>query len=197
MLATLLTLCWIALPQQADDVAPLVPSLAAVAVRGEPELTPAAAYASAYRRAEAQVQARWQERAERQLASQRPFWLPEVVAQKALQQWLHSLPADQLLACVDRQDREREHEFGSSWQTTLWVAEPTGLLPQHERAMAQTLRRTQRETAFRYGGIVGGWTLVWLLVGWFDRLTRGYMTGRLRSIGALLALSFPVLAFLV
>jgi hypothetical protein len=195
MLATLLTLCWIVHPQPQDPVAP--PSLTAVAVRGEAELTPAAAYASAYRRAQAQVQARWQERADRQLASLRPFWLPEAVARHALQQWLLALPADQLLACVDRQDREREHEFGSSWQTTLWVAEPAELLPQHERALVQTLRRTQRETALRYGGIAGGWTLVWLLVGWFDRLTRGYMTGRLRWIGALLTLSFPVLAFLV
>jgi len=41
------------------------------------------------------------------------------------------------------------------------------------------------------------WGLLAFLVGWLDRLSRGYMTARLSAIGVALGVSVPSLAFLL
>lgn len=169
----------------------------AVVVRGDAELDPAAAFASARRKAEEHVRERWSERAERVIDAQRPFWLPDLIAREAVRRWLADLPVEQIVRCVDRQDREREHEFGNSYQTTLWVAEEPRLVQQGERQLKRELRRLEQTTAIKYGSVVAGWVVLCVLVGWFDRLSRGYMTGRLRLLGLLCGVAFPALAFLV
>src|SRR5688572_25657484 len=116
MLAALLTtLLSCSAPQE-----PL--ATAAVAVRGDTELSPAAAFASARTKVDDHVRQVWQQRAERTVARQRPFWLPSLVTDEAVRRWLADLPVDQMVQVVDREDREREHDFGNSYQTTLWVA---------------------------------------------------------------------------
>ncbi|MBM4060054.1 MAG: hypothetical protein FJ265_03010 [Planctomycetes bacterium] len=169
----------------------------AVAVRGEAELSQAAAFASAAQRAEAHVRDRWRERAERVIDGQRPFWLPSLLAQEAVRRYLADLPADRLVRYVDRDDRERQHEFGSSWQTTLWVAESPQAVQQQERQLRRELRQLEQTTAIKYGGVVAGWAVLALAIGWFDRLSRGYMTGRLRLLGLLCGAAFPAVAFLL
>lgn len=193
MLALLLTACLPLAPQQPVAAA----SVDAVAIRGEAELSPAAAYASARRKAEDHVRGLWQDRAERAVAGQRPFWLPELVAQEAMRRWLGDLPVEQLVHCVDREDRERQHEFGSSYQTTLWVAEEPRLQEQRERLLRRELRQLERTTAVKFGGVAASWAVLAVVVSWMDRLSRGYMTGRLRLLGLLCAIAAPALAFLV
>ena len=116
---------------------------------------------------------------------------------RTVQRWIGDLPLERSLRLVDREDRERTHEFGNSYQTTLWIAEEPRLLEQSERALRHQLRQLERTTAMKYGGIAGGWVLLGVLLGWIDRLSRGYMTGRLRCVGALGAIAIPAVAFLL
>jgi hypothetical protein len=190
MLATLLTCLCCLTPQQPLDAA-------AVAVRGDAELSPAKALASARTKVEEHVREVWRERAERELERRRPFWVPQPIADHAVRRWLADLPVGQLVAVLDRQDREREHDFGSSWQTTLWVAEEPRAQQRSEQRLLSELRRLERTTAYRLGGIAGGWTLLLLGLGWLDRLSRGYMTGRLRLVGLLAGAAVPAVAFVV
>lgn len=193
MLATLLTTCLACLPQHPAAA----PSATAVAVRGDAELSPAAAFASAQSRVEEHVRTMWRERAERAAAEQRPFWMPELLTREAVRRWLLDLPLAQMVEVVDRQDHERQHEFGQSWQTTLWVAEDAQRVHRGEQRLRGELRRLERTTAWRYGGIAAGWTLLVVAIGWLDRLSRGYMTGRLRVAGLLGAVAVPAVALLV
>ena len=193
MLASLLVTCLTLVPQE-----PVPAALAdAVAVCGDAELDPAAAFASARRRAEDHVRGMWSERAGRACAGQRPFWLPDLLTQETVRRWLADLPIDQIVRLVDREDRERTHEFGNSYQTTLWVAEDPRGVQQGERQLRRELRQLEKVTAIKYGGVVGGWVLLALVVGWIDRLSRGYMTGRLRVLGLLCGAAVPAIAFLV
>ncbi len=191
MLLTLLTTCLACLlPQE-----PM--TTAAVAVRGEAELSPASAFASARTLVDAHVRTVWRERTERAVSLQRPFWLPELLTDEAMRRWLADLPIEQMVQVVDREDREREHEFGSSYQTTLWVAEDAKQLQRGEQRLRSELKRLERTTAYKFGGIAAGWTILLVMLGWLDRLSRGYMTGRLRLAGLLGGVAVPAVAFLV
>lgn len=195
MLAMLLLTCLSCLPQEPAG-SPGV-AVAAVAVRGEAELSPAAAYASAQAKVEEHVRTLWRERAERAVERQRPFWLPQLFADEATRRWLADLSWPQLVQVVDREDRQREHEFGSSWQTTLWVAEDPRQLQRGEQRLRGELHRLERITAIKYGGVAAGWVALVVILAWIDRLSRGYMTGRLRFAGLLAAVAMPTLAFVV
>jgi hypothetical protein len=194
MLATVLVTCLGCLPQ---EPAPAARTTSAVAVRGDAELSPAAAFASAENRVEDHVRTLWRDRAGRALEQQRPFWLPQMLADSAVRRWLADLQPRQLVHVVDREDREREHEFGNSWQTTLWVAEDARAVQRGEQRLRGELRRLERTTAMKLGGVAAGWTLLVVSLAWLDRLSRGYMTGRLRLAGLLLGAAMPAAAFLV
>ena len=207
MLELLLALSLTAAPQELACAAPAVrPAVvaalgggggtAASAVCGAAELTPVAAYDSARQRATQQVRDRWQQRAEATFVAERPFWLPEFVARERVRTIVRDLPLEPLCLVVDREDRERQHEFGSSWQTTLWVAEDPQLAQRLERDLRSCQRALERSTLRRFGVTVVGWALLALGVGWFDRLTRGYATGRLRLLGFLLGSALPAFLFL-
>lgn len=193
MLALLLAACLPFAPQQ-----PVTTSIAeAVVVRGDAELSPAEALVSAKRKAEEHVRDLWQDRAEQAFSGRRPFWLPELLAREAMRRWLAELPIEQMATYVDREDRQREHEFGSSYQTTLWVAEEPRLVANSERLLRRATQQLERVTAVKFGGIVAGWAVLAVVIGWLDRLSRGYMTGRLRLLGLLGGVAFPALAFLL
>ncbi len=192
MLATVMLLCLVGPPQN-----PVAPTTSAVAIRGEVELTPAAAFASAQDRVDDHVRSLWRERARRAADDQRPFWVPQLLADESVRRWIGTLQPGRLVQVVDREDRQREHDFGSSYQTTLWVAEDPRLHEWNEQRLRSELRRLERTTAMKFGGIAAGWTMLVVVLGWLDRLSRGYMTGRLRCVGFLLAAALPAGAFLV
>ncbi len=168
----------------------------AVAVRGDTELSQAKAFASARQRAEEHVRAQWAERAAHAMALRRPFWLPQALADRAVQTWLADLPIDECLRLVDREDRERTHEFGNSYQTTLWVTEEPRQVKQGERELRQRLRDLERTTVVKYGGIAAAWAALVAAIAWVDRLSRGYMTGTLRLLGLLAGGAVPLFLFL-
>lgn len=169
----------------------------AVAVRGDTELNPADALASAQMRVDEHVRAVWQDRAERTVSRQLPFWMPAMMSENTVRRWLADLPVQGLVSRVDREDRERVHDFGNSYQTTLWIAEDPKMVQRGESRLRAQLRYLERSTAVKAGGVAAGWVFLALLLGWLDRLTRGYMTGRLRTIGVLGGLLMPTALFLV
>lgn len=200
MLAIALTLALFAQDPTASWVGarPLAATVSeACAVRGDAELSPAAALASARQRAEQQFRERWTERAERIVSRQRPIWLPGQLLRLDADRWLAALPIERSLCVVDREDRQRDHEFGQSYQTTLWVLEDDAFVARSERQLRQHLDRATRRIVFKSGGTVLFWAALALLLGWVDRLSRGYMTGRLRLVGLLLGSAVPVTAFLL
>lgn len=194
MLAVLLSTCFIcpAAPQE-----PQYSMAAAVAVRGDTELSPAKALASAEERVDEHVRTVWKQRAERAAERHRPFWMPEMLTENAVDRWLADLPVERLVARVDREDKERVHEFGNSYQTTLWIAEKPALVQRGEQRLRAELHRLERTTAVKAGGVAAGWVVLALLLAWIDRLSRGYMTGRLRAIGVLGGVLVPAAMFLV
>lgn len=169
----------------------------AMAVRGEAELTPAAAFASARTRAEDGARERWQTRVERVMATQRPFWMPAVFADLAVSRWFADLPIERSLKVLDREDAQREHDFGSSYQTTLWVVEDPRVVEAQELRLRRELRRAEYQLLWKSGGIALFWSVLAFGIGWVDRLSRGYMTGRLRLIGLLLGAAIPTVTFLL
>ncbi len=196
MFALLLTACLSVPAPQGPSTAPS-PVQAAVAVRGDAELTPADALASAEARVEEHVRRRWRDRAAAASLRHRPFWMPAALTDHATSRWLAELPVKQLVAQVDRADRERVHEFGNSYETTLWVAEVPGAVQRGEHQLRCVLRDLERDTALKAVGVVSTWFVLALILGWVDRLSRGYMTGRLRAIGLLGGALLPVVLFVV
>ncbi len=168
----------------------------AVAIRGTTELSAAEAYAAAKSAVADYVRNRWTERGERELVDRRPFWLPAPLAQQAVQRWLVQQPIDSAVRIVDREDITREHEFGQSFQTTVWIAEDARAVANGERQLRRELGLVKRRTLVTSGATVGFWAVLGLVLSWLDRLSRGYMTGRLRLIGLLLGVAVPALAFL-
>lgn len=186
-----------AAPVAQDPRASAPAATSAVAVRGDTELTPAAAFVSARARVDEHVRGLWQDRAATAVATRRPFWLPQPLADEAVRRWLGNLPTEQMVRTVDREDRQREHEFGTSYQTTLWVAEDARMVQRNEQRLRDELRHLERRTAVQYGAIAAGWIGIAVLLGWIDRLSRGYMTGRLRCVGLFGVVAVPAIAFLV
>jgi hypothetical protein len=170
---------------------------AAVLVRGDAELTAQEAYDSAWGRAVDMVRDRWRDRAARLFSVARPVWLPESLLDDAVALWMVDARPEAGLRVVDREDRERDHGFGHSYQTWLWVAEDDGRVDQGERQLARLLQRVRRETLMDYGAVAGSWLLLALGLAWLDRLSRGYMTGRLIALGLLSGAAVPVLVFLL
>jgi hypothetical protein len=169
----------------------------AVPVRGEPELTQAEAHASARRKADELVRARLAERAERAVNRAVPFWVPAPFAERTVDRWVDEAGNSSAFAILDQEVQRREHEFGSSFQTTLWIGEEPRQIEQAERRLQQRLRSLERATAVRYGGTVAIWLLLAVTVGWLDRMSRGYMTGRLRAIGLFAGVAIPAVFFLL
>lgn len=184
-------------PVATATAAALVDTRQAVAVTGTTELSRAEAFGAARSAAIDHLRARWTERGQRVLAEQRPFWLPVVFARTAVDRWLSRQSFEQVLQIVDREDKVREHDFGQSFQTTLWVAEDPRQVAGRDGQLRRELQQVQRRTLAVSGGTVVFWAVMAFALGWLDRLSRGYMTGRLRLIGLLLGAVVPTLAFLL
>ena len=199
MLALLLTLSSLspALHPRASQWVALQGQDAAVEVRGDAELSPADALASARRRAEQHVRAVWRERGEREAALQRPGWIPALLTSQAVDRWVAALPVEQLLRQIERDDRERVHEFGRSYQTTLWIEEAATPAEQARRGLRDALRRAERVAGLKAAVVAAGWLTLGVVLAWLDRLSRGYMTGRLFALGVFGAASLPAVLFLV
>ena len=176
------SLCSLALLTQEPSPAP-----DAVAIRGAAGLTAAEALATAREQVGEHLRTAWRQRADRIAAAAAPAWLPQPCVDAVVANWLQQLPTERLSRVVDRDDRVRDHGFGTSHQTTLWVAEDPAHLRAGETSLRAALAAARRSALARSGAVAIGWTALGIGAAWFDRLTRGYMSGRLRLAAAALA----------
>lgn len=174
-----------------DRVDPRRPT--AVAFTGTVELTPAEAFESAREQADTGMRMQL-ERAAQTLASQ-PFWLPDFVANAVRERWLDRQACLYEVEVVDRSDVIRDHGFGKSFQTHLLVAnvEPS---KSEQRRLSRSMRDAGYLFLAKCGGTVALWFLLALAFWWVDRLSRGYMSGRLRLLAVGAGLVIPGVAFL-
>ena len=66
-----------------------------------------------------------------------------------------------------------------------------------EQALRAAVRGLRHRTLLKAGCVLVGWLGLALLLCWVDRLSRGYMTGRLWAIGLLCSAALPSLLFFV
>ena len=122
---------------------PQISMASIVAVRGDTELSPADALASAELRVDEHIRSLWEERAKRAASRQCPFWMPQVLTDKTVRRWLGDLPVQRLIKQVNRDEKERVHEFGNSYQTTLWITEDQEMVERGERRLRAELHRLE------------------------------------------------------
>jgi hypothetical protein len=154
-------------------------------IRGAIELDPATAFVSARTAVAERAHRQWEERSERLAAQQMPGYVPDLFVQQAVRRFLQRQPIERTLQVVDRSDSEREHEFGKSWQTTLWVVEDPRATAACERQLRVELRAAEHRLLWKSGGTVVFWAMLGLALGWVDWL------------GLLLGTGVPAAAFLL
>ena len=183
---------------QAPSALPVGTELSdAVSVRGDPELTMTAAVESARAEVDSVLRERWQQRADRLVRENRPFWMPRVFVEREVARWLGRTAVDRQVEIVDREDRVREHEFGRSYQTTLWIEEEADDVLAGRRGLQRLIDQASDKLLLGAGGTVLFWAFLFVVIGWLDRLSRGYMTGRLYTIGFSVGAFVPSLALLL
>ena len=127
---------------------------------------------------------RWDlERAARERSENHgPAWLPAALAEREIDGWLRGLSVDRTVEIVDRYREQHDHGDYTSFQTHLLVRPDAdrraSALGRLDRALAHSAHRL----GWFAGGSLGLWGLLAFAWMWIDRLTRGYMTGRLAAL---------------
>lgn len=200
MIDLLLTLSLV-VPSGAVQQGPGTAQLASggpVTVRGTVELTPAAADTAAASMASEHVRGLVVSRAEGLVESAAPVWLPTFTRDQIVRRWLGEFDPAKGVRIVGRKIDQHDHGgLGSSYRTTLEIESD-------ERAVEAALTRLRRAVpraaeyfAAKCAGVIGFWLVLGLGIAWIDRLSRGYMTWRLRCLGAVAGLGLPAVALLI
>lgn len=159
----------------------------AVVVTGEIELTAADAFAGALEQARVTVGENLRQQGSHLVRDSAPSWMPGFLRQRVLDDWLSSHDAQQMLQVLDRRTDVREYSYGDSYQTALLVQPDPAVLGKASAWLRRHTRDAAEEFLLKCGGIGGLWGLLTVVSLWLDRLTRGYMTWRLRMVGIALA----------
>lgn len=167
-----------------------------IRVIGRVELTAPAADEAARTRLDEQLREQIVRRGEALLTQRRPFWLPESLARRALGHWVGRVDPLSTVEVVDSIRHQHDHGGYRSFRTELVVRPDPDRTERLVRGYARVLDRT----AVRFGAVVGGsvvwWGLCAFLWFWFDRVSRGYMTGRLCLVFVGMGLTAPGIALL-
>jgi hypothetical protein len=129
-------------------------------------------------------------------AEEAPIWLPSFARESAVRRWIRERRKD--VPVVDREVIRRDHGFGPSYQARLIVAlDRDAWLDRHAR---KSLARHLRWSSRAFAGVCLSTLLLWgagsIVFVWLDRLSRGYMTGRLRLVFLAVGMLLPTLAFI-
>ena len=185
-------------PQKAWVVAGVDPSHTdAVVVAGTPELSPRAAYDAALQQAQDGVRGRCLERGTEIVRSHGPLWLPAFAAEPMLLRWVAAQSPASVVQVLDQEQRVRDHGFGRSYQTFLLVREDDRHSSAGDQRLLHDLATTGKQFLGKCAVTVLGWGVLAFLLSWFDRLSRGYMSGRLLVIGLSIAVGLPAILLLV
>ncbi len=163
-------------------------------VSGMPELTRAEASESAYEQAKQELRQHLEEKGAAVVSSATSVWLPAFVERKVLRSWLNR-ELSRAIEVLDEDHIERDHGYSKSYQSRLVIRRDANRLEKSfDRLRHQTARQSE-QFLFKCGGTVVFWAVLALVCSWLDRLTRGYMTTRLRFLFSGLGFSLPALAF--
>ncbi|MEZ5965180.1 MAG: hypothetical protein R3F56_15205 [Planctomycetota bacterium] len=133
-----------------------------------------------------------------QLEDSCPTWLPEFCREQVLARWLRATDGAGVLRVVDRVQTEHDHgALGTSYRTELTVRPDAGRIERSLGSLRHQVTVGAKRFAVKCAGIVGFWVLLALVVGWLDRLSRGYMTWRLRLLGAIAGTALPAVVLLL
>jgi hypothetical protein len=166
---------------------------AAVVVTGSPELGVQEAVQSALDRATEQERQRTADRIDAWYLEQAPAWVPGFVVERAARSARRRLGSPQVQV-LDRDLLVRDFGYGPIHQAALLVHVHGQPRDSIRRAADSALGRELKLLGIKGGGILVFWALLALAGSWLDRLTRGYMTWRLRAIGLLLGGLVPIAA---
>ncbi len=200
MIALLLTLS-LTIPCQLTQVGPgqhLPAAPADVTIRGTVELSPAAADTAAMSLATERVRELALTEATGLVDRAAPFWLPSFTREQIVRRWLGQFDPAQGVRVLERSVDAHDHGgLGTSYRTTLRVASDERAL---DAAMARLRRAVPRAAEFfaiKCAGVIGFWLVLGVVLAWIDRLSRGYMTWRLRAIGAIAGVTLPAVVLLI
>jgi hypothetical protein len=160
-------------------------------ISGPPELSREEAWVAAQRNAFEDHANRVREVADVQAAAISSKWLPEFVRERVVTEWARKRLARAEPKILDREFIVRDHGFGLSYQAVLLLDGVNQKTLRKRSGLADLLADEEQRFVVKFGGMLGLWGLLALVMTWIDRLTRGYMTKRLYAIGALLALIGP------
>ncbi len=181
-----------------QGVEPVDQNLAgSLVITGSPELSREAARASARSHAKAQLNSNLQVAAVNYLQHNPQGYLPESRVSAVLEQWCWQETQQWQPTILKAQMEVRDHRFGQSYQEEL-------LLKGIEAELPAALARLQGQMASarywffgKWGAVLMGLTATGVLGFWLDRMTRGYMTGRLALLFSGLAMAGSSIAFLL
>jgi hypothetical protein len=167
-------------------------------VRGTVELSPAEADAAAESLLAERARGLLAERGSAVVDAAAPAWLPSFTRRQILHRWLTGIDNGQMLRVVEHGRVQHDHGgLGSSFRTEL-VVEPE---PEH---IGRSLSRLRRQVpaaaevfAVKCGGILAFWVVLAAAIAWLDRLSRGYMTWRLRLLGLVAGSTLPAAVLLL
>lgn len=167
-----------------------------VPVEGRVELSPSAADASARERAVDEVRRELARRGASAVAASRPIWMPHLVAEKVVADWMRRLPAERAVEVVDAVRESHDHGGYLSYRTTLHVTTDRTAMQRMLNDLRRRIDDGGERFAWLLGGTAGLWAVLALAYGWVDRLTRGYMPWRLRVVCVGMGLAGPGIALL-
>lgn len=178
-----------------------IPQVAAggpVTVRGTVELSPAAADAAAASMAAEHVRGLIISRAAGLVESAAPAWLPTFTRDQVVRRWLGEFDPARGVRIVARHMDEHDHGgLGLSYRTTLEIESDERALESALVRLHRAIPRAAEHFAAKCAGVIGFWLVLGLAIAWIDRLSRGYMTWRLRCLGAVAGLGLPAVALLI
>lgn len=168
-------------------------------VRGTVELSAGEADAAASALLGDRARVLLSERGRSLMAQLAPVWLPEFSREQTLARWLTAIEPEGALRVIDRERAEHDHgHLGTSYRTALIVEADREQLGKHMSRLRRQIPRAADTFALKCAGIAGFWTVLALAISWLDRLSRGYMTWRLRFLGLIAGSAAPaLLLFLV
>ena len=168
----------------------------AYAVTGSVELSRAEAWEAVERQIDVERRDRLESVAADECQNVAPAWLPSFFQDKAVDAWLSEqmrqtdprvLDSNLVIRPVD--------DVYQSYQAHVLVD-----LAGAKNARLDRLRRRlaveEEKFLAKIGGTLGLWGVLAVIILWIDRLTRGYMTGRLYTLGALLGIGGPIVLLL-
>ncbi|MBI5853131.1 MAG: hypothetical protein HZB39_19140 [Planctomycetes bacterium] len=165
-------------------------------IAGSVELTEAAADAAALESAADQLHDEIERRTDAALPRVTPRWLPVPVARVLVADWIARQDPRDALEIVDRDRTVRDHGSFASYQTELVVRHDQKALDRLLAGLRSELRRRGVTLAYVAGGTAGLWSFLVLAYWWLDRVSRGYMSWRLRFLFAGMGVAAPGLAML-